>query len=251
MNAIVKPDFTVLVVGDTHGNYNFMRSAIDVAIENDIDLIIQVGDFGFWPHERDELNRPFPDPVHGFAANINNYAKSNQFPVWVIRGNHDWRQEADTFTGDLDLIPGLHFIRDGSRIKINRHTALFTGGAVSVDYHSRTEGYSWWADEVTSEQDVHASIEGGPVDVWFTHDSVACPPTKRPLSFGATIDPWLAVQRNHMEQIFHTVQPKLHVHGHWHCRYSAETSYGHVVGLDCESNSALLVMEFGEEILVG
>jgi hypothetical protein len=42
----------ILVVGDVHGNTDFMRTAIERAAARGITTILQVGDFGYWPHTK-------------------------------------------------------------------------------------------------------------------------------------------------------------------------------------------------------
>lgn len=242
----IKGPLSILIVGDSHGNWRFFNQVIDIAIDNEIDLVIQVGDFGFWPEKRDEAMRPFPDPVDGFAALVNRRARNNSLPVWVVRGNHDWRVEAELYPGNMDLTPGLHYIRDGSRVKLSEAIFLFTGGAVSVDQQARTEGLSWWPDEIVSMADILSSIEGGVCDVWITHDSVTIPPMKRPLSFGPKVDMEVSIQKQRMEAIFNQVRPRLHIHGHWHCRYTAPTHYGNVIGVSCESQDALMLLTIDE-----
>lgn len=252
--SYVMDPIQVLIVGDSHGNLRFMHGALALAKEQGIPHVIQVGDFGFWPELRRSeggMLRPFPDPEFGFAGLVDKRAKELGIIVWVVRGNHEWRVEAGQYTGGDQTLPGLHCLSDGFRTDFNDHSVLFTGGAVSIDQRVRKVGTSWWPDEITSEEDVQASIEGGPVDVWITHDSVFIPPHKRPLWFGQEIQDQLHTQHDRMETIFRTVQPKLHIHGHWHTRYSAPTDYGTVIGVDCENSAALLVVEFGETIVVG
>lgn len=239
----------VLLVGDSHGNFNFFRQVLQRAKDVEADLVIQLGDFGFWPPERDSVGRPFPDPDWSFANLVDISATAEfELPVWAIRGNHDWREEANEYPTELSMDPGLYHCRDGQRIQLGDVTVLFTGGAVSVDYHSRTEGISWWPDEITSDEDVAASCEGGPVDLWLTHDSVVVPPNKRKLSFGELIDARIDVQNLKMKEIFEAVKPKLHVHGHWHSKYTAHNPYGFTQGVSCESENALLLLSLDDTI---
>jgi Icc-related predicted phosphoesterase len=42
----------VLFVGDVHGNTEFMAAAIERARIEGVDTIVQVGDFGYWPHTK-------------------------------------------------------------------------------------------------------------------------------------------------------------------------------------------------------
>ncbi len=43
----------VLVAGDIHGNVSWIRRLCDLAQQHDCDAILQLGDFGFWPHHPD------------------------------------------------------------------------------------------------------------------------------------------------------------------------------------------------------
>ena len=40
----------VLLVGDTHGNQRWLQGTVfPTAAREDVDLIVQIGDFGWWP----------------------------------------------------------------------------------------------------------------------------------------------------------------------------------------------------------
>ena len=229
----------VLFVGDAHGNTGFIKQIPQIAKDANVELVIQVGDFGFWP-------------TGGFSNLVNHQFEKAELPIWVIRGNHDAPKQALTWgKKDPDMSPGLHWVPDGFRTDFEGTSLCFTGGAVSVDQDSRVEGKSWWADEVTSEEDVAKTIEGGKVDLWITHDAVELPPGKPIYHFGLDIDLKLSIQRHHMRLMFEALQPRLHIHGHHHYRYTASTEYGRVYGLGYESSDALLFMEFAETVSIG
>lgn len=58
-----------MVVGDVHGNTVFMRSAISRASRSGITTILQVGDFGYWPHTK--FGENFLNDLERFAAQHN------------------------------------------------------------------------------------------------------------------------------------------------------------------------------------
>lgn len=222
---------TVLFAGDAHGNLAFMRHACKLAVDVGAGLVVQVGDFGFWPSA-------------SFSSIVDNDFKDAGMPLWVIRGNHDFTGDAYKYLSMPDFTPGLKLISDGWKTEIDGVSVGFLGGAVSVDQDSRVQGRSWWPDEVTSDDNVYAALHNGPVDVWVTHDAVFHPAGKSKWNFPPHIDFQLDVQRQKMEKVFHALKPRLHIHGHWHYRYTAETEYGRVIGLDYESTDALLLVDF-------
>jgi predicted phosphodiesterase len=220
----------ILFVGDAHGNMPYMNHVFNVAKNAEVDLVIQVGDFGFWPDSQ-------------FARKIYKRFKQGGLPLWVIEGNHDWPVEAAQFTQEPRLEPGLRHIARGTTWTVDGIKFGFMGGAVSVDQKQRVIGRSWWPEEVVSESDVERAISNGPVDVWVTHDSVDLPPGKKRWQFGHRVDLAVSIQADYMRQIFDTLKPRLHIHGHHHYRYSAPTEYGTVVGLDCENGDGLFMID--------
>lgn len=225
----------VLFAGDAHGNSAFMRNVLRVAQEGDVDLVVQVGDFGFWPNS-------------SFSRTVDQEFTNAGMPLWVIRGNHDFTTDAYQYLKPPTFDPGLTLVSDGWRTEIDGVSIGFLGGAVSVDQDSRTEGRSWWADEITSDDNVEAALFNGPVDVWVTHDAVNRPPMKEAWSFPPHIQHQLDLQTDRMRRAFFALKPRLHIHGHWHCRYTAPTHYGRVIGLDYESKSAILLIDFAADV---
>lgn len=222
---------TVLFVGDAHGNLAYMRYALQLAREVEVDLVIQVGDFGFWPSK-------------SFSSIVNNDFIEAEMPLWVIRGNHDFTGDAYQYLKTPTFEPGLTLISDGWKTEIDGVAVGFLGGAVSVDQDARIMGRSWWPDEITSDDNVSAALFNGPVDVWVTHDAVFRPPMKEEWQFPRYIKDQLEIQSEKMRKLFLTLKPRLHIHGHWHCRYSAPTEYGQVVGLDFENKAGLMLVDF-------
>jgi predicted phosphodiesterase len=235
----------VLFVGDSHGNHKFLEQIPAIAKDADVGLVVQVGDFGFWPSTKMDEDYRFSNWMHRAFLKA-------ELPLWVIRGNHDDLRDAVRWQMDEpDFSPGLHWVPDGFRTSFNGTSLCFTGGAVSVDQGGRKEGKSWWADEVTSDEDVEKTIAGGKVDLWVTHDSVDLPPGRKIYDFGPQVNLQVSIQRHKMRLMFEALQPRLHIHGHHHHRYTAPTEFGRVYGLGFESNDALLFMDFDEQVTVG
>ena len=218
----------ILFVGDSHGNLPYMRQAIDLAHQYDA-ILIQLGDFGFWPND------------HGFVEAVDADAARLDVPLFVIRGNHDWPQG---FRDWMSREHGwLYAVPDGHVITFDDVRFGFMGGAVSVDQEYRKEGVSWWHDEVPSARGIEAAIADGPVDIWVTHDSVEIVPGRALFPCSPRVQTLVDQQRAVMRMVFHRLQPKLHVHGHWHHRYRAATQYGEVIGLDAESSFGVLLID--------
>ena len=180
-------------IGDVHGKYSQYRELI-----RNIPASIQVGDMGvgFIAAVRDDV-RYLSNPPH-YAMRQGNHR--------FIRGNHD--------------NPGVcqrhsQWIADGT---VEGDT-MFIGGALSVDRASRTEGYSWWADEelstVALNNLVDKYIETKP-RVMITHD---CPEEvaeemERMFCRDKINDP--SRTRQALQSMWSAHSPELWLFGHWH-----------------------------------
>lgn len=208
---------TYLFVGDTHGDLEFAQRAAEHAAEHDA-TIIQVGDWGFeWPGAR-----------HLVALDAILW-RSGQVTMHFVDGNHDWHPVLP----DLVAPHVIYQPRGSTYTDADGTRFLFQGGAPSIDWASRTPGRSWWPEEVITEEDhARALAVDGPIHVLVTHDAPDYPP-----GFAPKGDPaFRARSARSMEMIAKLVdhhQPELHVHGHWHTRYSRRRGSTEVVGLDC------------------
>lgn len=229
----------ILLVGDSHGNYPFIKQALETAVRADCELAISMGDFGFWPTHPQARGKRFDNRVKKLAKTIG-------IPLWVIDGNHDF---PGVEPGDggyrwvTDVDEDFRHLSRGSVLDFNGVKVGIMGGAVSVDRGGRIPGRSWWLEEMINDIEVERALSNGPVDVWLTHDAVGIPPVIEPRVWHLDLERDLRLQRERMETVFHALKPRLHVHGHFHARYSAPTEYGKVIGLDCENNSALVMLD--------
>ena len=229
----------VMLIGDSHGNYGFLVQALEAAVTAECDLAISLGDFGFWPQNPQAKGKRFDNKVKKVAQTL-------EIPLWVIDGNHDF---PGAVRGDggyrwvTDVDGDFQHVSRGSVRDIDGVRFGFMGGAVSIDRGGRTLDRSYWVEEMVTEDDVERAVENGLVDVWLTHDAVGVPPVLEPRVWKRDLEYDLRVQRERMQEVFNALKPRLHVHGHFHVRYSAPTPYGAVVGLGCENSSALYLID--------
>lgn len=217
----------ILLLGDIHGNFNFLKHQINTKQITDC-TIIQVGDFGigFTNKENDETT----------LSNLNEFLKEFNVNLYAIRGNHDNPQ---FFNGNYEF-SNLKLLPDYTKIQLGGHNFLFIGGAISVDrthrikennsnikYGSRKRCY-WENEGVVYNPDLTKSFTD--IDIVVTHTAPDwCEPNNK-IGFGSFVDDWakhdtnligdLIFERNQMTNIFMDLYEnnkiKKHFYGHFH-----------------------------------
>jgi predicted phosphodiesterase len=109
-----------ICVGDTHGNFEYIRKKIKEKNITDM-VLLHVGDFGvgFNSERADRLN----------LERLNTRLKKNNCEMYVIRGNHD---NPACFDGTWDW-SNLHLVPDYTVVTIDGYDVLMVGGAISID----------------------------------------------------------------------------------------------------------------------
>lgn len=84
----------VAILGDIHGDTEYLDYALTQAKSLGAEIMIQVGDFGFGFSEK-------------FLQNLEAVLNVHQLPLYAIRGNHDdpWWWSSYRRMGNLHLIP--------------------------------------------------------------------------------------------------------------------------------------------------
>lgn len=212
----------VLLAGDTHGDLRHVVYLIHCAAQQGCDRIVQVGDFGYWPHL---------EPFHEYVAAA---ARSAAMTVYWLDGNHE-NFDALEKTVDMqatepqEMEDNLWYLARGSAWEWDGCRFLALGGAPSVDKEHRVEGESWWPQELLTEPEIERARNHGPADVLLTHDAPdgVCP-IVGPWYKG---DPLSQHHRQIISAVTQAVQPKILVHGHYHHRYTGSFEQTRVEGL--------------------
>lgn len=253
----------ILVVGDSHGNTNFILGAISTAAALNIRTIIQVGDFGVWPGESGR----------GYLEAINTtLAGHPEIEFNFIDGNHEDFDQLEQAASNPDQV-----MADG-RVKVREHilwcprgTVLtlddkkvgFLGGAVSVDKPFRSPYISWWPQENITSKDVEklfhntviatrSSGTPGRLDILFVHDA----PASTDIIFEAEKETgrWqesvlieARKPRHVLDSVVQQTRPKVVVHGHWHQKHYSTATYPNfqsvVYGMGHENETGIGVLD--------
>ena len=188
-------------IGDVHGKFARYKTIL----QNSPYPTIQVGDMGIgflkWPHGEPTANPPYDAMI----------ANKHRF----IRGNHDSPAACKKHS---------QYISDGTMMG----GMMFVGGALSIDKAYRNEGFSYWANEELSVQELNHLVDQFEVmqpKIMVTHE---CPESIAELMVGSVdpktkmfspgkLDPRFASRtRQAFQSMFELYQPKLWVYGHWH-----------------------------------
>lgn len=230
----------VLVAGDWHGSAGQAIRVIEHAIDQNIDTIVQVGDFGIWRGDERFLNK------------VQAKLYANDVQLYFIDGNHEdfprlyaYPEEQD---GTRKIRSNITHLPRGFRWKWNGINFLAVGGAASIDKKYREPGKTWWSEELLTDADIAKSQDGGPVDVMFAHDSPATAPNsitddpagqlRAGMSFGFDNLEICTSHRLRLQEITDVVKPVILFHGHYHKAMSGEYKHNgseeinYVFGLD-------------------
>lgn len=231
----------VAVCGDWHGNERWAVSVLDYLAGAGITKVLHAGDFGLWPGAEGER----------YLRDVCECLERNQQTLWVVPGNHDdYSQiedsedpaggtERQVLAGggeddgwELSLLPrGFAWDEDG-------RSFVALGGAPSIDFEHRTEGRSWWREEMIRESDLERLHRSAGADVMVCHDSPGLPfggtyAVQRILDTPQSVSGWstaglsyAAKGRARMNLAVEIVKPRMFFHGHYHVadeRYDEDT----------------------------
>jgi hypothetical protein len=218
-------DDKILLLGDVHGRSGWLKLAIRTADALGISRILQLGDFGFWPHYGSGKD---------FLRTAQDSLARYDIELWWVDGNHenhDWLAEQPRDDGGFWRAGNIVHIGRGARWEWSGRTFLGCGGAYSIDKPYRIEGESWWAGETITEADL-LRCAGPPVDVLVTHDAPwGASNVIGPTTVGDKDDyPESAANRKRVAALCDSVQPDLLVHGHYHYRNTTNYNTTRVEG---------------------
>lgn len=154
------------LLGDVHGVVGDILAAAAFFADNDVRVVIQLGDFGL----------PWPGSNWGSdVAKLTGRFTDLDVTFLVVDGNHDWHprllQLPIAEDGIRWLSPRIGFFPRAFRGELaGGRTFAVMGGAGSIDLDSRTEGTSWWREEIPTDAEL-ASLGRDPVDILFGHDA--------------------------------------------------------------------------------
>ncbi len=233
-----------MVAGDTHGDSEHCKYLIEQAEKNNIDVIVQLGDFGYWEHSKDGQL---------FLKYLNEALKRAGINLFWLDGNHENHTKLrEDYGVDIEnpepvgIRSNIVYLPRATTWEWQGIRHMAVGGAWSIDYKFRTPGRSWWPEEMISTEEEKLAISRGPVDILLTHD----------VPDGVDINTHFAIQgrdflkadvqsqlnRETVRRIVDGVRPKLLVHGHYHLRYSDKliTNWGEVQieGYNCDWSHA-------------
>lgn len=207
----------ILVSGDWHGHSAAAKAAAKKAKRTNCDLIVQVGDFGFWPHT---------DP--DYVEIVNRHLEKQGLTMVWIDGNHenfdalyntDWPRTPDGF---WQIAEHVFYAPRGHRWEWDGVRFLALGGGYSIDKMWRLSqgpiGQFWWPQETITQREVYEAIEGGAADVMFTHD---CPLGIQIGNPMYKTEPESTQNRMAVRAVVDAVKPLRLYHGHFHHRQDA------------------------------
>jgi predicted phosphodiesterase len=191
-------DISIMVLGDVHAQFRELNGLIKMEKP---DLIIQCGDFGFWPK----------------AVDLSTIENNDTVICWCD-GNHEDFNSIDKLVAlngkePVEILSNILYCPRGSHIKLpDGRRVLFVGGADSQDKFLRTEGKNWFPQEIITEQDFQ-SLPDLDVDIIVSHTTPQYFITHNHRWFEATEkDPSCKI----LNKVFDKYKPSLWYFGHWH-----------------------------------
>lgn len=234
----------VLLLGDTHGDEPSVESAFTKASDLNIGVIVQLGDFGYWPHNKGS---------EGFLGLVEDLTEDTGIKFLWIDGNHENHEQINAMYEMMDdpdtqfwgLTDRFVHARRGARWEWSDRKFLACGGAYSVDKTYRTPRFDWFHEETISVTDVEA-CGYDKTDVLFSHDAPPYTPNVLGKGDPGGSDGRFPASWNNrivLGTIIENTRPELVCHGHYHWRNTSESALGpRVEGFGCNGNKDLGIL---------
>jgi hypothetical protein len=206
----------IIVCGDIHAYWGPLNQLINQRCPS---LILQVGDFGWWPrfHNTTNVN------MYGKRKYWNQYGiKNPNTEILWCPGNHeDWDELSLRNATYSVVMPRVYYMPRGSiHILDDGRVILFVGGAWSIDMEARTPHIDWFPEEIIPISLIYKLKENGlnHVDIVISH---TCPNefnaqvlSKKP--YPGWENKFYDPSQDVLSQILYEYKPNLWYFGHFH-----------------------------------
>lgn len=233
----------IVVAGDTHANtgwtFNLVHKARKALAGEDPRIVLQAGDFGFWP--RQEGGRRF-------LITVDEVLDAYDMELWWVDGNHEdhaqlamLESQPHPVLGEVKRVGNrIIYLPRGTRWTWHGKTWIALGGAVSIDKDAREEGWDWFPEEALTLGEVRAAVKAGPADVLVSHDAPASVPLPLSPSFLGKRTLADCVAHRELLEEARTGLGVSHVfHGHYHNAYIRDVAAAprdyRATGLACDA----------------
>lgn len=197
-----------IICGDIHGDFQVINALIR---DESPDVILQVGDFGFWPNLQDHGWPPDPPLLNG------------KVKIHFCDGNHEDHESLSTLAeaGQTEVLPNVHYQPRGSVFTLpDGRNVLFFGGAASGDAWRRTEGRDWFQEEVPSLSDLDKIPDDIEIDIVISHTAPSAFKLRESPPAGYAPIPWMEKHheetRSLLDILLNKYRPKCWYFGHFH-----------------------------------
>lgn len=170
-NAIVY--HTIILTGDTHGNFERIATFCRKFQTTPDDIMVILGDvgFNFWGGIKDTIQKEFASrlPITLFCIQGNHEQRPEHIPSYQLSKWH-----GGTVWIEPDY-PNIIFAKDGEIYDFNGQKTIVIGGAYSIDKPYRiAQGFGWWEDEqptpaIKKSVEDRLEKEGWQVDIVLSH----------------------------------------------------------------------------------
>lgn len=213
----------VAIAGDWHGNIRWIQTALPRLhrAAPDVRTVLQLGDFGYWPTG--------DRPGKGFLAACDYWAKSAGIErIMFLPGNHeqwDWLLHVfATHPGAMaQVTQRVWAMPRGFRFTLGGREFMAFGGAASHDLEWRTEGVSWFPEEMPTQEEADVAASGRKVDILLAHDArnPASPAIRKLITDGiyehdVNSQQRSALSRRRVIQVYEYHRPRQFYDGHFH-----------------------------------
>ncbi len=218
----------VAFFGDWHGNLPFAISALQNANDQTADVYVHVGDFGFWP-----LDKDFTKYIFGLEALL---ASSNRTLLW-IDGNHEDHKALNEIpvneSGLRPITEHIIHLPRGSAVLLGGKKLVALGGARSIDRNLRVKDVDWFEEETITLEDAEKAKSHGRADILVTHEAPEI--SWYTNSVDSVVEIFSQEQRNLVNEVRRELAPQVLIHGHHHRKYEDKIGITRVIGLGCDA----------------
>ena len=193
----------IIVAGDIHGDFWALNGLINS--HPDIKMIIQCGDFGWWPR----------CTLDYWKNRGGGTLKNGDVKIIWCDGNHEDFEDLKKYDDITEVLPNVFYMPRGSIMTLpDERNVLFIGGGLSIDRKYRIErcrDFGWFEEETISQKDIN-ELPDEKIDIVISHTAPELFKLKDYHDNFYPIDP----SRKALDYVYEKYKPSLWFFGHMH-----------------------------------